>query len=124
MSVEKFGLKFHPNFKLLHKNFGAIMLFGHIFTRKSETELRSWLNTITGQKTANHERIHVLQAKSFKLSYFTYYICYLSYWIKNLFKFGFNMSAYYNIPFEKEAYINQLDFEYNDTHWKDYIDDL
>ena len=71
---------------------------------------------------ANHERIHMLQAESFKTKYFGFYCYYIGYWIKNLFKYGFNMDAYDNIPFEREAYANELNFEYNETHWRDYVD--
>lgn len=120
MAIEKYGIKFHPNFKLLHKNFGAITLFGHVYTRKTQEELEKWLETFSGKKMANHEKIHMLQVDSFKLGYVGFYAYYLAYWVKNLFKYGFNMYAYYNIPFEKEAYDNDLNFTYNKTRWKNY----
>ena len=31
------------------------------------------------------------------------------------------MAAYYNIPFEREAYANEENFEYAETKWKEYI---
>lgn len=119
-TIEKYGLKFHPNFKLLHKNFSAITLFGHVFTRRNELELKAYLATYSGKKMANHERIHMLQASTFKTKYFMFYVKYLGYWIKNLFNYGFGMDAYYNIPFEKEAYENELDFQYEESKWEDY----
>lgn len=118
--IEKYGIKFYPNFKLLHKNFSAITLFGRVFTRKNEQVLERWLNTYSGKRMANHERIHMLQADTFKTRYFGFYIYYIGYWLKNLFKYGFGMQAYYNIPFEKEADKNETDFSYNKIDWKKY----
>lgn len=119
--IEKYGIKFHWNFKLLHRSFGAITLFGHVFIRKSKEALIKWLDTFSGKKMANHERIHMIQAESFKTKYFGFYCYYLGYWVKNLFIYGPNMDAYRNIPFEREAYANELNFEYNETHWRDYV---
>ena len=118
--IEKYGIKFYPNFKLLHKNFSAITLFGRVFTRKNQQELEDWLNTYSGKKMANHERIHMLQANTFKTGYLGFYIYYIGYWIKNLFKYGFGMKAYHNIPFEKEAKENETDFSYDKIDWKKY----
>lgn len=122
MAIEKYGLKFHANFFLLPKRFGAITLFGHVFSNKSKAVLERYLNTFQGKRLANHERIHTLQAESFKTGYLGFYCYYLGYWIGNLFSDGFNINAYYNIPFEKEAYENQYDFNYCETHWRDYVD--
>lgn len=119
--IEKYGIKFHWNFKLLHRSFGAITLFGHVFIRKSKEALIKWLDTFSGRKMANHERIHTIQAESFKTKYLGFYCYYLGYWVKNLFIYGPNMDAYRNIPFEREAYANELNFEYNETHWRDYV---
>ena len=47
---------------------------------------------------------------------------YIFYWIKNLFTIGFSKKAYYEIPFEREAYQNEWDFNYKTTKWKNYID--
>ena len=47
----------------------------------------------------------------------------LYYWFINLFKYGFNKHAYYNIPFEREAYSNQDNFSYIKdglVDWKKY----
>ena len=122
MAVERYGIKFHSNFFLLHPNFGAITLFGHVFTRKSQEELIKWLDTYSGKRMANHERIHMLQAEAFKTGYFGFYVRYIGEWVRNLFVYGFNMDAYRNISFEREAYMNQEDFNYSETHWRDYKD--
>lgn len=71
----------------------------------------------------NHERIHMLQAQSFKLKYFTFYLVYIYYWVKNLFKYGVkHNAAYYNIPFEREAFAYEKDFTVNKTEWKKFKD--
>lgn len=114
------GLKCHFNFKLLPKDFLAITLFGHIFFRPSRDEVMSDYDV---DETLNHERIHVLQAQSFKTKYFAFYIIYLWYWIIGLFKWGCkNNASYYHIPFEREAYLNETNYDYNETHWRDYIE--
>ena len=120
--IERYGLKFHWDFKLLHKSFSAITLFGHVFTNKSKDALIKWLNLPSGKRMANHERIHMIQAGSFKTKYFGFYCYYIGYWVANLFKYGMNINAYHNIPFEREAYQNEKDFNYSETHWRDYRD--
>lgn len=119
--ITKYNIKFHHGFFLLPKKFSAITLFGHVFTNKSKIELEKWLNTYSGKVMANHEYIHMVQANSFKTKYFGFYVYYIGYWIKNLFKYGFNMDAYRNIPFEKEAKAKQYDFTPLIVEWKKYI---
>lgn len=116
------NLKVHWNFKLLPSGFEAITLFGHIFDVRPKEELRTFLGTYTGKVMVNHERIHTLQGKSFKLGYFTFYLLYLWYWFIGLFKYGVkNNASYYHIPFEVEAYTNERDFTYPCSEWKKYI---
>jgi hypothetical protein len=122
-TIEKYGLKHHPNFFLLAPGFLAITLFGHVFYRMNKEQLERYLERESAKVTANHERIHMLQAKSFKLGYFSFYCRYLYQWVKNLFKYGCkNNTAYYNISFEREAYVNERNFEYNETKWREYKD--
>ena len=122
-AIEKYGLKHHPNFFLLFPGFRAITLFSHVFYRMDKDTLEKYLETYSGKVTSNHERIHVLQAKSFKLGYISFYCRYLAEWVRNLFIYGFGgHKAYNNISFEREAYANQYDFEYNETKWSDYLD--
>lgn len=117
------GLKVHWNFKLLPDGFEAITLFGHIYDVQSKEDLRVFLETPYGKIMVNHERIHILQAESFNLKYFSFYILYIWYWLINLCKYGCrNYLAYHNIPFEREAYNNERDMNYSETHWKDYKD--
>lgn len=116
------GIKVHWNFKLLPKGFEAITLFGHVFDVRKKESLKIYLKTNGGKVMVNHEKIHMLQAESFKLRYFTFYVIYLWYWIVGLFKYNFNSdSSYYNIPFEKEAYTNEENFSYSETHWREYV---
>jgi len=85
--------------KLSPIEIGAITLGPVVFSR----------NTI-GEETRRHEAIHWEQYKECLILGFLF--LYLFFWIKNLFG-GFSGSgAYYNIPFEREAYDNQQDPEY------------
>lgn len=69
--------------------------------------------------TLQHEYIHLLQALQFK-SWIRYYLMYLWYWIIGN---PFSQSSYYTIPFEMEAYGNELNPDYKVTKdsWKKYI---
>lgn len=118
MAVIINGMKCHFNFKLLPKDFSAITLFGHIFFRLSKEKVMADYNV---DLILNHERIHTIQAESFKTKYFAFYILYLWYWVTGLFKYGFkNNASYYRIPFEVEAYCNEIDMDYDETDWKSY----
>ena len=112
----------HWGFRLLPNGFEAITIFGHIFDVREKEDLFDFLGCYGGQVMVNHERIHMLQAKSFKGGYFTFYILYLWYWMLGLFKYGVkNNASYYKIPFEREAYDNEENFKYNKTEWRRYI---
>ena len=114
-------VKVHWDFKLLPDGFEAITLFGHVYDVQNKEKLREFLENYSGKVMVNHERIHILQAESFKLKYFTFYLIYLFWWIKGLFKYKFvNFDAYKMIPFEREAYSNERDFNYNKVNWKKY----
>lgn len=115
------GLHYYCNFFLLPKDFLAITLFGCIFFRLTKKEMDDYAETKHFKTTMNHERIHVLQAKSFKTRYLGFYIYYLWFWFIGLFKYGVkNNASYYQIPFEKEAFANERDFNYSQTNWKNY----
>ena len=115
------GVKIHWNFKLLPKGFEAITLFGHVFDVHPKNELKGYLGTYWGKVMVNHEKIHIMQAESFKLKYLSFYAVYLAWWIKGLFKYKFNNNnAYRMIPFEREAYANERNFNYEKTIWKKY----
>lgn len=122
--IEKYGIKFHPDFWFLLPGFNAITLFGHVFCKMTMGELRNYLITAAGKRLANHEGIHIAQVKSIKTGYVGFYALYLMYWFRNLFVCP--LKAYRNIPFEKEAYANQYDYNYLIDHptscWRDYKD--
>lgn len=104
--------------------FIAINLFGILFARKQYKPL--------SKNTLLHESIHTLQIK--ETGYIFFYIWYLIEWIIRLIYYfieaiynldeiasfseiwhhlkNYLSKAYYNISFEKEAYINQYDDNY------------
>jgi len=117
-----YGLKCHGGYKILPEDVLAITLFGHIFFRMTDEELETYASTRAGILTMHHEFIHTLQGKSFILGYLTFYILYVFYYITNLFRYEFDTSkAYFNIPFEREAYAMEYDLDYRTTDWKKYI---
>ena len=81
------------------KGFAAINIFGVIFARR---------DIYISPKIINHEMIHTKQMK--ELGYVLFYVLYLFEWIVKLFIYGKN--SYRNIPFECEAYKNELDLYY------------
>lgn len=81
------------------KGFIAITLFGVVFARKELNE-----------RIKNHEAIHIKQGN--EMLWILFYLCYGIEWIVRLIQFRDKKLAYYNISFEREAYINQLDDEY------------
>lgn len=85
------------------KGFKAINLFGILFVRKDSNKL--------SDIDINHEKIHTSQMK--EMLYIFFYIWYIIEWIIKL--FIYNKNAYRNISFEKEAYNNQLNFNYLNT---------
>lgn len=123
MRVEPYyELKCHTGYKILPKDILAITLFGHIFFRMSDEEFDEYLETHEGKATMHHEYIHVLQGRSFR-TWIGFYIVYLYYYFKNLIVEKMDsFDAYLDIPFEKEAFENEYDFDYMKTEWKKYID--
>ena len=130
MEIEEFknyflinGIRVHWNFKFLPKGYETITLFGHVFDVRKKEDLREFLNTEYGRIMVNHERIHMLQAESFKFKYLTFYMLYIFYLIVGLFKHGTEpYMAYYSIPFEKEAYRNERNMSYSASEWEKYIE--
>lgn len=119
--MKKYGLNFHFDSFLCPSGFMAIVLFGHIFCQMSEKELEHKMEFEYGKRFVNHERIHVLQANSFKTKWLGFYILYILYWIRNLFLYNpFSKKPYYNIPFEREAYAEEGNYDLNESDWKKY----
>lgn len=115
----KYNICFHSNFWLLLPRFNAITLFGCVFTRKSDAVLKRYLETFSAKITAWHEGWHILQSKDFKTRWLGFYVRYVGYWIRNLFKYP--KQAYRMIPFEREAYENErYDPEGRVSNWRNY----
>lgn len=76
-----------------------------------------------GDILLNHELIHIEQQKELYLLGF--YILYITYYLYNLIKYCNHNKAYMNIPFEQEAYDNQLNLEYINNrrqhNWSTYV---
>lgn len=83
------------------RGFKAINLFGVLFVRKgaSMTDV-----------DINHESIHTAQIK--ELWYVFFYLWYVAEWVRNLLKYQDAHTAYREIKFEREAYINERIPEY------------
>jgi len=92
-------------------NVSAITLYPLIISKDTMSDV-----------TLNHERIHLKQQRELWL--FGFYFLYILYWLKFLIDGGTCGDAYYNIPFEKEAYENQKSLNYLESRkshaWKNY----
>lgn len=103
------------------KGFTAINLFNVIFARK---EYKDYIeDSYAGQVVINHESIHTAQMR--ELLYIGFYIWYFIEWLILLIKnIKHPNKAYYEIRFEKEAYNNEIDFNYLKTrkhyNWLNY----
>lgn len=84
----------------------AMNLFGVFFVRE---EYKGRIKP----KVLNHESIHTEQMK--ELLYVPFYILYILEWLIKLFIYFSPTKAYRNISFEREAYDNELNFQYIET---------
>ena len=100
-----------PRYLSIFINIGAITLWPFIISRNK-------LN----KQVLNHEMIHIKQQQ--ELFIIGFYILYVYYWIKGLMYYHDAQQAYYSIPFEMEAYINEENLEYLQKRrfmaWRDY----
>ena len=62
------------------------------------------------QVIINHEKVHFRQQQELLIIFF--YPLYFFHYLINLFKYRNHYQAYLKICFEREAYSNELDFEY------------
>lgn len=81
--------------------FKAINLFGILFVR-GKSLLKS--------TDLTHEEIHTAQMK--EMLYIFFYIWYAAEWLIKLIIYRNAKEAYYNISFEKEAYVHQGSYLY------------
>ena len=74
-------------------------------------------------RVINHESIHLKQQKELLLVGF--YLLYVIFWVVGIFKYRSTQIAYYEIPFEREAYNHDGDYEYLNNRklfaWTKYI---
>ena len=70
----------------------------------------------------NHEKIHLRQQR--ELWIIPFYVLYILYWLRGKVQGMTNQNAYMSIPFEKEAYKFQDDFDYLSNRkpyaWRDF----
>lgn len=76
-------------------------LFGTIWVKDP-----SWID----KYVINHEKIHTAQQR--ELLFIPFYILYIIEWCFRFLQYKDRKKAYYNISFEKEAYINGRNLEY------------
>ena len=90
----------------------GIALFPYIFIKDEGDDV-----------IVNHESIHIEQQK--ELWVIPFYLLYVLFWLRGLRRLGDSRMAYYDIPFEKEAYANDDNLEYLKTRpknaWKSWV---
>ena len=86
------------NFKLLLPGYEAITLYPFVCIRSSKA--------LAKYQTIKHEMIHVQQIRRY--GWFSFYITYLMYFVANMIRYRDWGTAYYDIPWEKEAFDNEL----------------
>lgn len=94
------------------KGFKCINLCGILFVR-SECNM--------DDIDLKHESIHSSQI--FEMLIIFFYLWYVFEWIFRLFQYGSSHEAYRNISFEREAYANEnnLDYEHSFYGWAKYL---
>lgn len=97
------------------KYVNAMALWPFILVRNQETK--------ESKVTIHHEKIHFRQ--QLELFIIPFYVLYLGFYFYYRVKSQTHIQAYLSIPFEKEAYANESDFDYLKTRkwwsWRRYI---
>ena len=93
------------------KGFLAINLFGTVFVREDARQ-RIERNPRKYEATWNHEAIHTEQMK--ETLYVGFYLLYFIFWLIRILTAPFK-TAYVDISFEQEAYLNQGNLNYIKT---------
>lgn len=94
-------MKIIRNNKLIKKGYNGFAFWPFIFLRE---------DLMNEDRIIRHEKIHIRQQLEMLVIPF-YVVYFLSYFV-NFFRYGRMRKAYYNIPFEKEAYANENDLGY------------
>tara|TARA_Y100000310_G_scaffold280559_1_gene300382 strand:- start:70 stop:426 length:357 start_codon:yes stop_codon:yes gene_type:complete len=77
-----------------------------------------WGRSELSETTRNHETIHFQQ--QLELLFLFFYLLYGIFWLIGLIKYHSGKGAYYQIPFEQEAYSNEKNLQYL-SHRKMYF---
>lgn len=96
------------------RTFAAVNIFGLIFVKKgykfTEADLR-------------HELIHTRQMR--ELLFIPFYIVYFGEWLVRLVQYRSLLRAYFNVSFEREAYLHQAERDYLKKRplyaWRHYL---
>ena len=89
---------------------GGITLFPFIVLREKYKNGNDWWKA-RAKKIINHEEIHIQQ--QLEMLVLPFYVLYILCYVWNIIKYGFNIEkAYYQIPFEQEAYEHEQNYDY------------
>ena len=101
-----------PEYLSIFINIYAITLYPFIICKTEMDEV-----------TLNHEKIHLAQQR--ELWIIGFYLLYVYYWLRGKWKGESSLIAYLNIPFEIEAYSNEIDPFYlsnrSSHEWRRYL---
>lgn len=87
----------------------GITLWPFVIIREKYKKHPYWISK--APKLINHEEIHIKQQA--EMLVIPFYLLYVFFYLWNIFKYKFNVKkAYYQIPFEQEAFRNQSDYNY------------
>lgn len=86
---------------------GGIALFPFVVMRERYLEPK---NAEINKRTINHETVHFWQ--TFECGIIPFYLLYILFYIFYALKNWNIQKGYYNIPFEKEAFYNEYDYDY------------
>ena len=111
--------------------------YGYVINNSKIPQMLSWVISIRAitiypfiiyrdepdEVSLNHERIHIMQQR--ELFLIGFYVLYAWYWLVNRVKYyDLGPDAYYNLPFEREAYQNDENLNYLVSRpsyaWRDY----
>jgi len=87
---------------LIPKGFVGITLYPFIFLKTKELKDNVVL--------VNHEKIHLKQQLELLIVFF--YLFYIIEWMFKFLKYKNSKQAYYNLSFEREAYLNEKNLNY------------
>jgi hypothetical protein len=87
---------------LVPKKYAGITIFPFIFFKHKKY--------LEDKVLVNHEKIHIWQ--QLELLVIPFYLLYVFFYLYNFLKYRNHDDAYFEIPFEREAYSNEFDLEY------------